>query len=210
MQADIYDFDKTVVPFDSGSLFIGYCFLHYPWCFITLPVILAAGILWLLHIIRFTQFKKVCFCFWPLIPKKRAVQKFWDKHEKDVFPWFRKENRGRFAIVISASPDFLLNEIARRPGVAIDCLICTRHDPKTGMILGENCRGEEKVRRLREEFAGQTLHIENVYSDSFKHDRPIFSLGRRCFHIVKGERIPFAYQDIYGAEPAAPEYQKER
>ena len=209
MQADIYDFDKTVVPFDSGSLFIGYCFLHYPWCFITLPVILAAGILWLLHIIRFTQFKKVCFCFWPLIPKQRAVQKFWDKHEKDVYPWFRKENRGRFAIVISASPDFLLNEIARRPGVAIDCLICTRHDPKTGMILGENCRGEEKVRRLREEFAGQTLHIENVYSDSFKHDRPIFSLGRRCFHIVKGERITYAIPEIYGAETAAPEYQKE-
>ena len=30
-QVDIYDFDKTLVPFDSGSLFIGYCALHYPW-----------------------------------------------------------------------------------------------------------------------------------------------------------------------------------
>lgn len=29
-QVDIYDFDKTLVPFDSGSLFIGYCALHYP------------------------------------------------------------------------------------------------------------------------------------------------------------------------------------
>ena len=29
-EIDIYDFDKTIVPFDSGSLFWGYSILHYP------------------------------------------------------------------------------------------------------------------------------------------------------------------------------------
>lgn len=209
MQADIYDFDKTVVPFDSGSLFVAYCLVHYPWCIVCLPVIACAGVLCLLHIISFTKFKRTCFCFWPLVPKQRAVQKFWDRHEKDVYTWFKKENRPRYAVVISASPDFLLREIAARPGIEIDCLLCTRHDPKSGAIIGENCRGEEKVRRFHEAFDGKDIEIQNVFSDSFRHDGPIFSLGQHCYHIVKGERIAFRYTDIYGAAPAAPDFQKE-
>ena len=30
MQVDIYDFDHTLFPMDSGSRFFGYCMLHYP------------------------------------------------------------------------------------------------------------------------------------------------------------------------------------
>lgn len=51
MELDIYDFDKTLVPFDSGSLFIGYCLLHYPWILILTPVIIAALILMVCRII---------------------------------------------------------------------------------------------------------------------------------------------------------------
>ena len=29
MDIDIYDFDKTIVPFDSGSLFVAYCMVHF-------------------------------------------------------------------------------------------------------------------------------------------------------------------------------------
>ena len=42
MEFDIYDFDKTLVPFDSGSLFIAYCTLHYPWIIITFPLMIIA------------------------------------------------------------------------------------------------------------------------------------------------------------------------
>ena len=65
MNIDIYDFDKTIVPFDSGSLFCGYCLLHYPYLIlflpIAVPVLLTAAILMILKIIRFTDFKKICF-----------------------------------------------------------------------------------------------------------------------------------------------------
>ena len=111
-EIDIYDFDKTIVPFDSGSLFTAYCFLHYPWCFITLPIIAVAALLMVLHIINFTSFKKTCFLFLPLIPKEKAVKKFWDRHINEVHPWFKE--RTRYSVVISASPDFLLNDIAKQ------------------------------------------------------------------------------------------------
>ena len=193
-QIDIYDFDKTIVPFDSGSLFTLYCMLCYPWCLLLLPVIAVAFILMLIGVIHFTAFKRVCFLYVRFIPKERAVRQFWDRHINQVHPWFKE--RARYSVVISASPDFLLNDIAER--LSFDKLICTRHDEKTGIIIGENCRGEEKVRRLFEEFDKDSLEVVDVYSDSLKHDKPIFSLaGGKCYHIVKGEKTEFNFKDVY-------------
>lgn len=191
-EIDIYDFDKTIVPFDSGTLFVLYCMLHYPWCIIIMPFILIAMILMFAKIISFTQFKRMCFMFFPLVPKKRAVKGFWDRHEHQVHEWFKE--RERYSVIISASPDFLLEEIQKRLG--FEKLICTRHSYKTGAIVGENCRGEEKVRRLYEEFDRDEIRVVDVYSDSLTHDRYIFSLATgKCFNIVKSEKIEFNFAD---------------
>ncbi|MGN1123430.1 MAG: haloacid dehalogenase-like hydrolase [Eubacterium sp.] len=194
MQVDIYDFDKTIVPFDSGSLFWGYCILHYPWILLLIPVQLVGIILMLLRIIDFTSFKRICFAFVPFVPLERAVKGFWDRHEKQVHSWFYE--RKRHSVVISASPDFLLGEIQKRLG--FDDLICTRHNAKTGAIIGKNCRDEEKVKRLFELYDKDSIEVVDVYSDSLRHDRPIFSLGQNCYHIVKGKKIPFNFKEIYG------------
>lgn len=195
MELDIYDFDKTIVPFDSGSLFVFYCMVHYPWCVLYLPVIAISGILLLVKAIGFTSFKKSCFGFIPMIPLEKAVKKFWDKHEKSAFKWFT-EGKKRYRVIISASPNFLLEEIAKR--LSFDKLICTVHNKKSGMIIGENCRGDEKVRRFYEEFDKDNVKVMDVYSDSYTHDRPIFSLStNKCFHIENGEKVEFNYNDIY-------------
>lgn len=197
MDIDIYDFDKTIVPFDSGSLFCGYCLLHYPYLILLLPiavpVLLIALLLMITKIISFTDFKKLCFMFVPFIPLEKAVKGFWDKHEHQVHKWFF--NRKRYSVVISASPDFLLEEISSR--LDFDKLICTRHSKKTGAIIGENCRDEEKVKRLYQEFDKNKINVIDVYSDSIKHDKPIFSLGNNCYHIVNGEKVPFKFDDVY-------------
>ncbi len=189
---DIYDFDKTIVPFDSGSLFCAYCLLHYPWIILIIPVWAVGIILVLLRIINFTSFKKLCFLFVPFIPLDKAVKGFWDRHEKQVHKWFYK--RKRYTVVISASPDFLLEEIHKRLG--FEMLICSRHSKKTGAIQGANCRGKEKVRRLYEVFDKDEINVIDVYSDSLSNDAPIFSLGKNCYHIVKSEKIPFKYSDL--------------
>lgn len=196
MQLDIYDFDKTIVPFDSGSRFLLFCLVRYPWTVLLVPYELVCAVLCLLGILSFTRAKQAFFFFVAFIPHKKAAAKFWDKHEKQVFEWAKKENRERYTVVISASPDFLLNEIARR--LEFDALICTRHSLKTGAVIGKNCRGEEKVRRFREEFPD--AQVVSVYSDSLKADKPIFSLGKRCFHIVKGERIGFDFEEAYNEQ----------
>lgn len=192
MDIDIYDFDKTIVPFDSGSRFALYCLLHYPWIIIYLPIVAVAAILMLLKVINFTSFKKTCFMFVPLIPLKKAVNGFWNKYEKEAHKWFF--NRKRTCVVISASPDFLLEEIAKR--LSFDYLICTRHSKKSGIIIGENCRDGEKVRRLYEKFSD--IQVIDVYSDSIKHDKPIFSLASgQCYQVVDSELVPFNFKEKY-------------
>ena len=193
-QIDIYDFDKTIVPFDSGSLFWGYSMLHYPWIILFLPFQAFLALLMIIKVIDFTIFKKYFFCFVMFIPLKKAVKRFWDRHESQVHKWFF--NRKRYSVVISASPDFLLGEIQKRIG--FDELICTRHNAKTGAIIGKNCRDEEKVNRLFELYNKDDIEIIDVYSDSIKHDKPIFSLGKNCYHIVKGKKVPFEFKNIYG------------
>lgn len=193
-QIDIYDFDKTIVPFDSGSLFWGYSMLHYPWIILFLPFQAVLALLMIIRVIDFTIFKKYFFCFVMFIPLKKAVKGFWDRHENQVHKWFL--DRKRYCVVISASPDFLLDEIQKRLG--FDELICTRHNAKTGAIIGKNCRDEEKVNRLFELYNKDDIEIIDVYSDSIKHDKPIFSLGKNCYHIVKGKKVPFEFKNIYG------------
>lgn len=193
MEIDIYDFDETLYPFDSGSLFAFYCLLHYPWTIICLPIIAVGFILMKLGLISFTNFKKTCFMFVPLIPLDKAVKGFWNRHENQVHKWFLE--RKRECVVISASPDFLLEEIAQR--LPIENLICTRHSRKSGIIIGENCRDEEKVRRFREIFPD--ARVIDVYSDSIKHDRAIFSLAEgQCYQVVDGELLPFDFKEKYG------------
>lgn len=83
--------------------------------------------------------------------------------------------------------------------MGFDYLICTRHSRKTGAIIGENCRGEEKVRRLYEKFGKDNIKVIDVYSDSYRHDRPIFSLANgKCYHIEHGRRVEFSYTEKYG------------
>ena len=194
-EIDVYDFDKTIVPFDSGSMFCLYCLVHYPWIILLLPFDVLGLILALCGVIRFTTYKKICFAFVPFVPLDRAVKGFWDRHEKQVHKWFLTKKRK--AVVISASPDFLLDEIRDRIG--IDVLICTRHSRKTGAIIGENCRESEKVRRLYEIYKPEEIKVVDVYSDSLEHDEPIFSLATgSCYHIVKGARRKFSYSKKYG------------
>ncbi len=80
--------------------------------------------------------------------------------------------RGDVCLLVSASPDVYLQDVAQHWG--FDALLCTRlaqdHSRLSGELIGNNCHGPEKVRRLlswREAKLGAqapwTLH---AYGDS--------------------------------------------
>ena len=157
-----------------------------------LPVWFIACLLFALRVLSLQKFKNLCFGFLPMVPVQRAAKGFWEKHLHRVYPWFTQKKRP--AVIISASPDFLLEELQRRLGLPY--LLCTRHDLKTGRILGQNCRGKEKVRRFHRAFPG--VQVVDVYSDSLGHDKPIFGLATgTCYHVTGHAPHAFDYRTQY-------------
>ncbi len=92
--------------------------------------------------------------------------------------WRRWQAEGARLVIVTASPELVVAPIARALGA--DQLIGTRlvfdgADRVTGALDGANCRGLEKVRRLREAF-GEDVALEAAYGDT-DGDREMLALA---------------------------------
>ena len=112
-----------------------------------------------------------------------AVADFWDKNISKIKKFYLQTQRPD-DLIISASPRFILAEICKR--LDITHLLCTETDPKTASIIGENCYGEEKVKRF-DEAGYKRDELEGFYSDSTS-DVPLAYIAKEAF-IVAGETL---------------------
>lgn len=190
MKFDLYDFDKTVFPHDSETCFLFFCMLRRPWLLLIAPYLLVCLILFFAGC--GDRFKGRCFAFLRFIDGEKMAKRFWEKHSKDIYPFFLPENRKNPTVVCSASPEFLLKDICAKFGV--HTLVATRMNPKTGEIIGKNCKNTEKVVRLNESLPG--AQYENVFSDSAFSDIHIFRLGTRCYFTRGGKPKETPLADI--------------
>ncbi|MFN4297398.1 MAG: HAD-IB family hydrolase [Brevundimonas sp.] len=76
--------------------------------------------------------------------------------------------RGAHRVIVTASPEITVAPFARRLGA--EALLGTRlafdHDDRiTGAFAGENCRGGEKVTRLKAAY-GDDVHLTAAYGDT--------------------------------------------
>ncbi len=95
-----------------------------------------------------------------------------------VATWRRWRAKGARPVIVTASPDIVVAPFARSLGA--DTLIGTQlafddEDRVTGKFLTPNCRGPEKVRRLREAF-GEDVVLAAAYGDT-KGDREMLGLA---------------------------------
>jgi len=189
---NVYDFDRTVVYFDSGSQFILFCLQrHFFRMARHMPRIFAA--LWRFRrgTVRGEAVKGEYYRFLPSLPDWREdVRLFWEeKEESQIKSWYLARLRPD-DIIISCSPDFLLQPLCDGLGVR---LIATRVDLKTGRLDGFSCYGEEKVRRLQQAY-GQ-IEIGEFYSDSLA-DAPLAKLARKAFLVKGDERKPWPIKNL--------------
>jgi phosphatidylglycerophosphatase C len=124
----------------------------------------------------------------------REAERFADAHAARLFrpdaleAWRAEKARGALVGIVTASPDLVVEPFARRLGA--DFLLGTRlrfdaGDRVAGALEGENCRGAEKVRRLRERF-GPELGLEAAYGDT-GGDREMLAIAARPrFRVFKG------------------------
>ena len=181
-----YDFDQTIFFPDSSYCFVMYCLKKYP--FAVLKAV--PGAAWTgLRVLRghagTKELKERTFAFLKdLRDVDETVRAFWEAHRDNIAQWYLRQKR-HDDLIISASPEFLLEPMTRELGVS---LLATRMDKNTGKISGANCHDTEKVRRFYEAYPNG--HTEEFYSDSLS-DSPMAEIADRAFLVNKDSISPW-------------------
>lgn len=181
---DVYDFDETIYDGDASRDFLLFCLRTQPGAWRDVPRQAWAAGLFALGRLPRDRFKERCFAVLRRLHDPAAVvDEFWRHHRHKLASWYTAQRQAA-DVIISASPEFLLAPVIAELG---GVLLGTRMDPKTGLIDGHNCRGEEKVRRLR--IVQPDAVVDRAYSDSLG-DLPILRLARRPYIVRKGVVTP--------------------
>ncbi len=189
MKHNVYDFDQTIYKRDSSLDFYLFCAGKRPVILAEIPVLLICSVAFLFRILSKTAFKEKFYRFLRYLDSiDDLIAEFW-KVNRDKIADFYLEGRKDGDIVISASPQFLLQPICRELGIAH--LIASKVDPSTGLYDGENCWGEEKLRRFREELGEASIGA--FYSDSLS-DAPLARIAEKAYLVRKNHIIPWPDQ----------------
>ena len=187
MKIDVFDFDGTIYDGDSTVDFLKFCLVRRPWlAFCLVPPALSAAASAVSGRFSLTRFKSALFgALAKRIRLREEGEAFWqrEKTKKKLGEWFLERERTLPVVIASASPDFELLPAARL--LRADRLICTRCDPETGRLLSANCKGEEKIRRIREEMGA--CGVRAMYTDDEKADGPLLSIAEEKYLVTHGQ-----------------------
>ena len=181
---NVYDFDKTLFRGDSTRCFLLFLIRRHPSLLLRVPGFLGNAALFLTGKREKQDFKQRMFrAFFGHVPNIKAeLELFWDRSWRNTYRWY-ETTRKPDDLVISASPEALVAPCCRRMGISR--VMGSPVNLTTGVYEGPNCHGEEKVRRFREAFPGET--VEDFYSDSHSDD-PMAAVAKRAF-LVQGEQL---------------------
>lgn len=182
---NVFDFDGTIMHGDTEDYFREYAYKHFKIKFWHKVEVAFFELLRKLKLIKYQTNRKHFYPYLPEIIKnnnfEEIMKNFWDEHEKDIFPYYKKIHQDD-DLVVSATPDIFLLEIMRR--LNISNLIASKIDVKTGKTIGVLCRAEQKVVKYNEVYHGQKF--ENYYFDS-DHDMYLMEYSKNAFRVFDGE-----------------------
>ncbi len=146
-----------------------------------LPKFIIVSALYLIKIYKKEKLKSVFLSFIKYFPdSKELANDFWEFKQYKLKDFYLKQRRSS-DIVVSASPELLLQPVAKKYKFK---LIGTKIDSKSGAIIGKNCQGLEKVKRLKD---SKITKCKNYYTDSLS-DLSLKEIADN-FYIVKGDII---------------------
>ncbi|HEY8805545.1 MAG TPA: HAD-IB family hydrolase, partial [Clostridium sp.] len=186
----IFDIDYTLTKRETLVEFYFFMMKKNPKFIKYLPKSIFSSIFYVFKIYDASKAKKTFIRFIDGIEEsdmKKIVKEFYEKRlskilYKDAIDMIKKMKMEGYKIyLISASAEFYLSEFYNIKEV--DKIIGTRFIKENGLhrntMLGENCKGEEKVTRLKEVLKKGNIEVdfENSYmfSDSLS-DLPLFDL----------------------------------
>lgn len=184
---NIYDFDDTI--YDGESILDFFlCYVRENPAFLRfIPKVLFGFVKYKLGIVTLEKMQRDYF---PIIKKwyceyddwEGFTKRFWDTHMHKIKPFYAEVRRDD-DIILTASPELTMREIARR--LEIRNLVCSRIDEETGEVT-RLCMRQNKILALREDFGD--VEIDDFYTDSMKNDGFFAEHAKRVF-LVKGNKI---------------------
>ncbi len=205
----LFDLDHTIVPFDTQVFFANYILKQEGWRRIYLLWFALALPLCVLRILDLRKMKRLFFsCLWRM-PKDELRGHLENFLDNEYFPALypevvaevnRHRSAGRITILNSASPEFYVEDIAKRLG--FDHFIGTNllvEDPMPFLpaITGPNNKKEAKITAMIErkilppDFQakdGEKLPDSWAYSDS-PADIPLLSIAENGVMIHPGDTL---------------------
>jgi HAD superfamily hydrolase (TIGR01490 family) len=186
----IFDVDYTLTKRETLFEFYMFMLKKKPTLIIHMPKSFGSAILYALGLLDAARAKNNFMGFIKGIHEneiKELVKEFYEKRFSEIFyvdainTLKKLKSEGYKVYLISASAEFYLNELYNIKEV--DKVIGTRfkfvNGYYTGEIIGENNKGEEKVKRLKEVLKEENVEADfknsYMYSDSLA-DLPLFKL----------------------------------
>lgn len=184
---NIYDFDDTIFNGDSSVKFIKFSFVHHP--FLVLWSIFKS----IKEVIKYWfkksnigNIKSILFSFVKDIKDlDNYMNDYVIKNMKNIKNFYIEQKQDD-DVVISASFDFIVRPFCEKLGIKY--IIATKYDTKKGCIIGNNCKGKEKIRRFNEIFKNK--EVSCAYSDSLS-DIPMFEIAKKAYLVKENELIEY-------------------
>jgi len=186
MLIDVYDFDGTIYDGDSTADFVLFCLRRHPGMIAALPRVAFAALRLAVASIHLTRFKSILFGEMSRrFSLEEEADAFWKSAgtRKKLGAWFFDTPRDLPIVIASASPEFELRHAAEILGV--NTLIGTRCDMKTGELYGKNCKGAEKIERIRAVLG--EFEVRAMYTDDAKEDGPLLSIAKQRYIVTHGK-----------------------
>ena len=185
MRIDVYDFDGTIYDGDSTVDFTRFGLRRHPGVLAGQPKLLGTSLLLATGRRSLTQFKSVLFGEMARrFNLETEAELFWQAEatRAKLGKWFFDRPRDLPIVIASASPEFELQYAAKLLGVPT--LIGTKCDVKTGALIGKNCKGEEKLRRIEQNIG--PFEIRAMYTDDAKADGPLLAAAQEGYIVTHG------------------------
>ena len=181
---NIYDFDNTIFKGDSSVKFIKYSLVRHPLLVLWSSIkALKESIKYLFNKSNLGLIKSELFSFVKYIKNLDEYINNYVLRSQKYIKKFYLEQKQDDDVVISASFEFIVKPFCEKLG--IKHIITTKYDTKKGHIIGNNCKGEEKIVRFKEIF--KNPKVNNAYSDSLS-DIPMFNIAKKAY-LVKDDEI---------------------
>ncbi len=187
---NVYDFDLTIYPTDCAIDFCIWCMKRHPKLWFTyFPRLVKVMIQRKMgKIPEYLKHRKFLSYLTMIDDFDEQIEKYWNKNEKRIASWYLKQKKDD-DLIISASPDCLIEPIANRLGVKF---MATEFDREFGVFTNNLMYAKEKAKYI---FDKGFPVIDNFYSDSLS-DTPIALCAEKAYLVKDKARTVVDWPEL--------------